>query len=130
MVKFCGLVERFNGIQPQADLPPISAPFHGAFLTPTPPLPWKDPDFSSDAHPSTRRPSEAVREAIGVNGGVIEAVMSHGCVECTHLKRYRLDLVNEGMILGDDAAVAGIPRPESDDVGGTALVPAYSTYMS
>ncbi|KAJ7820029.1 hypothetical protein B0H13DRAFT_2378053 [Mycena leptocephala] len=75
----------------------------------------KDPDFSSDAHPSTRKLSEAVREAIGVNGGVIEAAMSHGCVEYTHLKRYRSDLVNEGVILGDDAAVAGIPRQESDD---------------
>ncbi|KAJ6595103.1 hypothetical protein DFH09DRAFT_1413020 [Mycena vulgaris] len=75
----------------------------------------KDSGFSCDAHPSTRRLSEAVGTAIGVNGGVIEAAMSHGCVECTHVKRYRSDLVNGGVILGEDAAVAGIPSPESND---------------
>ncbi|KAF7348004.1 hypothetical protein MSAN_01752500 [Mycena sanguinolenta] len=34
--------------------------------------------------------------------------MSHGCTECTHIKRFRSDLIAEGAILGEDAEVAGI----------------------
>ncbi|KAF7360932.1 hypothetical protein MSAN_01123200 [Mycena sanguinolenta] len=45
------------------------------------------PNFSCEAHPSTRLLAEAVRATIGVNGGVLEAAMSHGCMDCTHLKR-------------------------------------------
>ncbi|KAJ6619373.1 hypothetical protein B0H10DRAFT_1755541, partial [Mycena sp. CBHHK59/15] len=71
----------------------------------------KDADFSCDAHPSTRRLSEAVREAVGVDGGAIGAEMSHGWVECTHIKRYRSDLVREGAVLGADINVAGITAP-------------------
>ncbi|KAJ7148038.1 hypothetical protein C8R43DRAFT_521820 [Mycena crocata] len=69
----------------------------------------KDTTFSCRAHPSTRLLSEAVRAAIGIDGGVIEAAMSHGCADCTHIKRYRSDLVNEGFILGANLDVAGIP---------------------
>ncbi|KAJ7614262.1 hypothetical protein DFH06DRAFT_1286300 [Mycena polygramma] len=60
----------------------------------------KDTEFSSNAHPSTRLLSQAVRAAIGVNGGVLTTAMSHGCVEY---------LVNEGAVLGANLDVAGMP---------------------
>ncbi|KAJ6505036.1 hypothetical protein C8R45DRAFT_1060321 [Mycena sanguinolenta] len=40
------------------------------------------PDFSCEAHPSTRLLAEAVRATIGVNGGVLEMAMDHGCIDC------------------------------------------------
>ncbi|KAJ7787216.1 hypothetical protein B0H14DRAFT_3581083, partial [Mycena olivaceomarginata] len=39
--------------------------------------------------------------------------MSHGCVECTHIKRYRSDLINEGVVLGADLDDA--PELAADD---------------
>ncbi|KAJ7465829.1 hypothetical protein B0H11DRAFT_1922105 [Mycena galericulata] len=69
----------------------------------------KHDDFNCTAHPSTRVLSEAVRAAIGANGGAVPAAMTHGCAECTHLKRYHSDLVNEGAVLGTDIDVAGMP---------------------
>ncbi|KAF7333343.1 hypothetical protein MVEN_02349600 [Mycena venus] len=74
-----------------------------------------DGEFSCEAHPSTRLLSEAVRAAIGVNGGVVMGAMSHACVECTHLKRYHADLVNEGVILGASHDVAGAPAGANID---------------
>ncbi|KAJ7315701.1 hypothetical protein DFH08DRAFT_917654 [Mycena albidolilacea] len=73
----------------------------------------KDTDFSCGAHPNTHSLSEAVRAAIGVNGGVLGAAMSHGCVDCTHLKRYHSDLIADGVVLGDELNVAGVP-PEAN----------------
>ncbi|KAF7342706.1 hypothetical protein MSAN_02028500 [Mycena sanguinolenta] len=64
------------------------------------------PNFSCEAHPSTRLLAEAVRATIGVNGGVLEAAMSHGCMDCTHLKRYRADLIAQGVEFGGDQDVA------------------------
>ncbi|KAJ6477754.1 hypothetical protein C8R45DRAFT_833555 [Mycena sanguinolenta] len=66
--------------------------------------------FSCKAHPSTSSLSEAVRSAIGVNGGVLPCAMAHGCTECTHIKRFRSDLVAEGAMFGQDSEVAGIAR--------------------
>ncbi|KAJ7679827.1 hypothetical protein B0H17DRAFT_1138965 [Mycena rosella] len=68
----------------------------------------KQENFACEAHPSTRLLAEAVRAAIGVNGGVRDAGMTHGCAGCTHLKRYRSDLIAEGAILGHDQEVAGL----------------------
>ncbi|KAJ7483117.1 hypothetical protein B0H11DRAFT_1723416 [Mycena galericulata] len=69
----------------------------------------KHNDFNCTAHPSTRVLSEGVRDAIGANGGAVPAAMTHGCAECTHLKRYYSDLVNEGAVLGSNIDVAGMP---------------------
>ncbi|KAJ7847772.1 hypothetical protein B0H13DRAFT_2405521 [Mycena leptocephala] len=69
--------------------------------------------FSCEAYPSTRLLAEAVRAAIGVNGGILDAAMTHGCVGCTHLKRYRPDLIAEGAILGGDPDVAGEENEEN-----------------
>ncbi|KAJ6484160.1 hypothetical protein C8R45DRAFT_1214970 [Mycena sanguinolenta] len=66
------------------------------------------PDFSCEAHPSTRLLAEAVRATIGVNGGVLEMAMDHGCIDCTHLKRYRADLIAQGVEFGGEQDVAGL----------------------
>ncbi|KAF7342664.1 hypothetical protein MSAN_02023800 [Mycena sanguinolenta] len=64
--------------------------------------------FSCKAHPSTSSLSEAVRSTIGVDGGVLPCAMTHGCTECTHLKRFRSDLIAEGAVFGREYEVVGI----------------------
>ncbi|KAJ7710815.1 hypothetical protein B0H17DRAFT_1223993 [Mycena rosella] len=81
----------------------------------------KDAEFTCKAHPSTRFLAAAVRSAIGVNGGVLEVAMSHGCVDCTHIKRYRSDLIEEGAILEGALDVAGMPAEEN--VANPAIIP-------
>ena len=51
--------------------------------------------------------SRAVRDIIGKDGGTIISSLHHGCTECTHLKRYRSDLIEEGALLeeGQDQVV-------------------------
>ena len=39
--------------------------------------------------------------------------MVHGCMDCTHRKRYRADLIDEGAILGDN--VGGIAVADDND---------------
>ncbi|KAJ7936710.1 hypothetical protein B0H13DRAFT_2261798 [Mycena leptocephala] len=75
----------------------------------------KKDNFTCESHPSTRLIGEAVRAAIGVNGGVLDAGMTHGCTGCTHLKRYRPDLIAEGAVLGDDQEVAGLENEGRND---------------
>jgi hypothetical protein len=55
--------------------------------------------FSCPAHPSAQLLARSVRNVIGRNGGSIASSMKHGCMDCTHRKRYRSDLINEGAIL-------------------------------
>ncbi|KAF8144855.1 hypothetical protein K438DRAFT_1992417 [Mycena galopus ATCC 62051] len=75
----------------------------------------KHANFTCEAHASTRSLSEAVRATIGINGGVLRTAMSHGCVNCTHVKRYHSDLVSEGVVLGANLeGVAGMD-PEVND---------------
>ncbi|KAJ6537067.1 hypothetical protein B0H19DRAFT_1038508 [Mycena capillaripes] len=74
----------------------------------------KHDNFSCEAHPSARLLAEAVRATIGVNGGVLDAAMTHGCTGCTHVKRYRSDLIAEGAVLGGDQNVAGVEENEDD----------------
>jgi hypothetical protein len=63
--------------------------------------------------------AEEVRRIIGINGGVLPTSMSHGCTECTHVKRYRSDLIREGAVLGGNTEVANTTEPEvaGDPVG-------------
>ncbi|KAF7344089.1 hypothetical protein MVEN_01698600 [Mycena venus] len=74
--------------------------------------------FLCSAHPNTRVLSDAVRTTIGVDGGVLATAMTHGCVECTHVKRFRSDLVAEGAVFGRDYELAemdnGIEAPPPD----------------
>lgn len=46
-----------------------------------------------------------IRDIIGQNCGVIDSSMTHGCMDCTHPKCYRIDLVREGLILEDNPAM-------------------------
>ncbi|KAK7026567.1 hypothetical protein R3P38DRAFT_3268154 [Favolaschia claudopus] len=68
----------------------------------------KSAGFTCEAHPPTRVLAELVRERIGKNGGVIARAMTHGCKDCTHVKRYRVvgvgDEQDEG---GDSTGIAG-----------------------
>ncbi|KAJ7481328.1 hypothetical protein B0H11DRAFT_2419421 [Mycena galericulata] len=60
--------------------------------------------FSCDAHSTAKSLAEKVRESIGINGGVIPSSMHHGCMDCTHIKRYGAE---DGGNLGGDAGVVG-----------------------
>jgi hypothetical protein len=53
--------------------------------------------FQCPANPSTNSLAGYVRDALGMDGGLVAESMEHGCVECTHKKRYRSDLVTEGV---------------------------------
>ncbi|KAJ7347200.1 hypothetical protein DFH08DRAFT_1001888, partial [Mycena albidolilacea] len=76
----------------------------------------KHANFTCEGQPSTRSLTEVVRATIGENGGVLATAMTHGCVDCTHIKRYRSDLVNEGILLGTDLEdVAGMAASATDD---------------
>ncbi|CAL1710820.1 unnamed protein product [Somion occarium] len=89
----------------------------------------KTRNFTCEAHPSARVFAERVRDVIGKNGGVMVSALRHTCMDCTHRKRYRSDLIAEGAILddvGDRVAIEdnfeGIPGGErsledSDEVG-------------
>ncbi|KAJ7158114.1 hypothetical protein C8R46DRAFT_1225068 [Mycena filopes] len=65
----------------------------------------KDAGFSCEAHASAESIATAVREAIGKNHGVIPSAMSHGCMDCTHVKRYKSDLVQEGVVFAGDGEI-------------------------
>lgn len=45
--------------------------------------------------------ADIVREQIGIDGGIVAGTMTHGCLDCTHLKRYKSDLLATGASLGD-----------------------------
>jgi hypothetical protein len=54
-------------------------------------------DASLPAHPNTQQMPGAIRDLLGKDGGRIPISMEHGCLECTHHKRYREDLIREGV---------------------------------
>ena len=43
--------------------------------------------------------------------------MHHGCIDCTHIKRYKEDLIAEGALLNDqEDEVAGVATIHADQV--------------
>jgi hypothetical protein len=83
--------------------------------------------FSCLAHPSMQLLAECVSKVIGCDGGSIASAMKHGCMDCTHRKRYRSDLINEGAILEgavDGVAVEGT-TDERDEAEVRILFPIY-----
>lgn len=44
-----------------------------------------------------------LRDIVGCDGGVLATAMTHGCVDCTHSKRYKMDLEQEGLIIQETA---------------------------
>jgi hypothetical protein len=65
------------------------------------------PTFSLPSNSSSQVLANTVREQIGPDGGVVAGAMAHGCMDCTHLKRYKSDLRAIGASLGD--RIDGIP---------------------
>ncbi|KAJ7848261.1 hypothetical protein B0H14DRAFT_3673455 [Mycena olivaceomarginata] len=59
------------------------------------------PTFSLTSNSSSQVLANTVREQIGLDDGVVAGAMEHGCMDCTHLKRYKSDLVATGASLGD-----------------------------
>ncbi|KAJ7632345.1 hypothetical protein FB45DRAFT_1026523 [Roridomyces roridus] len=62
----------------------------------------KSTTFTCTAHSSSKGLAEKVRAAIGINHGVIPSAMHHGCMDCTHIKRY-----HSGPPVGDGTEVVG-----------------------
>ncbi|KAJ7695214.1 hypothetical protein B0H17DRAFT_1159076 [Mycena rosella] len=58
--------------------------------------------FTIPAHSSSQVLAESVRNIIGRDGGVVAGSMDHGCINCTHIKRYTSDLIAEGAVLNGD----------------------------
>ncbi|KAJ7606878.1 hypothetical protein FB45DRAFT_982898 [Roridomyces roridus] len=66
----------------------------------------KSTTFTCTAHSSSKSLAEKVRAAIGINHGVIPSAMHHGCMDCTHIKRY-----HSGPPVGDAAPLpANLPE--------------------
>lgn len=63
----------------------------------------KHTTFTCRAQPSTSLLAGQVREALGHDGGSIANAMKHGCMDCTHHKRYWADLIDEGAVLENEA---------------------------
>ncbi|KAK6971942.1 hypothetical protein R3P38DRAFT_3241244 [Favolaschia claudopus] len=69
--------------------------------------------FNFPAHSSAHVLAEHVRDAIGIDGGLVAGSMDHGCKNCTHLKRYAADLVAEGATLDHtENQVVNGPQPD------------------
>lgn len=83
--------------------------------------------FSIPSNSSSQILAEKTRELVGVNGGNIAGTMTHGCMDCTHLKRYKSDLLSSGASLGD--RVEGVAGASSgQDIPVKPLYFADSTY--
>ncbi|KAL0959385.1 hypothetical protein HGRIS_014636 [Hohenbuehelia grisea] len=85
-------------------------------------------NFRCAANPNSADFAAYVRDAIGKDGGVIASSMEHACINCLHRKRYRVDLVSEGMEFdGEDNRVIGLDAdlevPGEDDLGPGDLPP-------
>ncbi|KAJ7232713.1 hypothetical protein C8J57DRAFT_1532925 [Mycena rebaudengoi] len=77
----------------------------------------KDSTFSCEAHPSAIILAAGVRDVIGVEGGILASSMAQGCVSCTHVKRYRSDLIQEGAVLGTGTTVSeGAATPDDSNI--------------
>ncbi|KAI9061585.1 hypothetical protein FKP32DRAFT_1575759 [Trametes sanguinea] len=76
--------------------------------------------FELPAHSSADVLAQHVRAAIGQNGGVLPHALRHGCTECTHPKRFREDLIRDGMVLDGEHAeqVAGLENEDEEPLLG------------
>lgn len=80
-------------------------------------------NFTCPAKLDTTGFAEHVRNMVGKNGGSIADSMHHGCMDCTHRKRYRTDLVEDGAVLED---VMNAGRLADDPVPNNAPVRLHS----
>lgn len=83
--------------------------------------------FTCRAYPGADELAACVRQVLGVNGGVIDASHKHGCQDCTHQKRYRAELVREGVVLDERRdQVADLPdvlEPQGNNLEGLPMPP-------
>ncbi|KAK7026969.1 hypothetical protein R3P38DRAFT_3524527 [Favolaschia claudopus] len=63
--------------------------------------------FTCNSHPATKILVEAVRKAIGEDGGVIRKALDHGCLDCTHAKRFADEEEELGRTDGHATEIAG-----------------------
>jgi hypothetical protein len=66
----------------------------------------REATFTCDAHSTAKSLAEAVRQIIGADGGILPTAKSHGCIDCTHVKRYG-STVEDGVNIGTDTDVVG-----------------------
>lgn len=71
---------------------------------------------------NTEALAACVRDLVGKDGGVIPTAMHHGCVDCTHLKRYPADLVQEGLVPAHDAEGSIVGSGEGEELPVDAQV--------
>ncbi|KAJ6479389.1 hypothetical protein DFH09DRAFT_1253344 [Mycena vulgaris] len=79
--------------------------------------------FTCPAHSTAKVLAENVRELIGKDGGVLPTAMTHGCMDCTHVKKY--GSVVEGENPGGEADIVGSTSGPIDPAAAqTAPLPA------
>ena len=66
--------------------------------------------FSCPANLDTSMFAGHLCDTVGKDGGVLADALHHGCMDCTHRKRYRTDLLDEGAVLDDDPESAGMAQ--------------------
>ncbi|KAJ7777716.1 hypothetical protein DFH07DRAFT_976931 [Mycena maculata] len=81
--------------------------------------------FTVPAHSSAQVLAASVRDAVGKDGGIVAGAMEHGCINCTHIKRYAADFLADGVVLDqDENGVVDAPGPveptQQDRVPGSA----------
>lgn len=83
--------------------------------------------FSLPAHSGPDVLAGHVRSIIGEDGGVLPDSRHHGCTECTRVKRYHADLIDEGLVPGEQPAdaVAGLGH----DVSVLMIVLLFIAYV-
>ncbi|KAJ6479635.1 hypothetical protein C8R45DRAFT_1054414 [Mycena sanguinolenta] len=62
----------------------------------------KDRDFECRANSTAKSLAADIRDTIGKNGGLVRSALTHGCIDCTHVKRYASQST-PGINLGGDA---------------------------
>ena len=69
-------------------------------------------------------------DAIRKNGGTIPSSMLHGCLDCTYTKRYREDLIEEGLILNDNPAAIGEGQVDENNILDDLIVRSMSNSLT
>ncbi|KAH6916227.1 hypothetical protein BKA70DRAFT_1140333 [Coprinopsis sp. MPI-PUGE-AT-0042] len=80
----------------------------------------KADEFRAPATSTVDELASHIRDIVGIDGGRIEVSLDHSCINCTHKKRYKNDLIAMGWTPpGDDAA----PTLQGTGVAGATSEP-------
>ncbi|KAJ7069897.1 hypothetical protein C8F01DRAFT_1246066 [Mycena amicta] len=77
----------------------------------------KASEFTLPANSSSETLATAVRNEIGKDKGVLPGSLKHGCMDCTHVKRYRVDLPDAVLVDGRSTDVVGLENTGEDTTG-------------